>query len=100
MPSSVLEAFASGCPVVSTMAGGVPAILTDGLHGLLVPCGDFEAAAQKMLGLLDDPALARRLADAARETCGRYEWQSVRTLWISLYRRISRPRAIPEATAA
>ena len=42
MPSSVLEAFASGCPVVATHAGGVPAILTDRVHGLLVPCDDAE----------------------------------------------------------
>ena len=37
MPASVLEAFASGCAVVATNAGGVPAILSDGVHGLLVP---------------------------------------------------------------
>src|SRR3954468_1259563 len=45
MPTSVLEAYASGCAVVSTNAGGVPAILTDGLNGLLVPCNDHRAAA-------------------------------------------------------
>src|SRR5687767_5551997 len=54
MPTSVLEAFASGCPVVATRAGGVPAILTDGHHGLLVPCGDHRAAADAMLRLLDE----------------------------------------------
>ena len=47
MPSSVLEAFASGCAVVSTDAGGVPAILTNGVHGLLVPCNDDEGAAER-----------------------------------------------------
>ena len=45
MPASVLEAFASGCAVVATNAGGVPAILTDGLHGLLIECNDHQAAA-------------------------------------------------------
>jgi L-malate glycosyltransferase len=49
MPASVLEAFASGCAVVATNAGGVPAILTHDVHGLLVNCGDHRAAANAVL---------------------------------------------------
>ena len=52
MPASVLEAFASGCAVVATSAGGVPAILTDDVHGLLVRAGDHQAAGAAMLRLL------------------------------------------------
>jgi L-malate glycosyltransferase len=100
MPTSVLEAFASGCPVVATDAGGVPAILTDGLHGLLVPCNDHQAAADAILRLLDDPALARRLADTAFDGCARYQWSSVRSQWVALYRRMVRPRALAAATPA
>jgi glycosyltransferase involved in cell wall biosynthesis len=100
MPSSVLEAFASGCPVVSTEAGGVPAILTDGLHGLLVPCGDARAAADAMLRLIDDPAFARRIADAAFATCARYRWSAVRAEWTALYRRVAGPRAMTAPTPA
>ena len=92
MPSSVLEAFASGCPVVATNAGGVPAILTDELHGLLVDCNDDQSAADAVFRLLEDPALARRLADAALDTCARYQWSSVRAQWIALYRRMASPR--------
>jgi len=100
MPSSVLEAFASGCPVVSTNAGGVPAILTDGLHGLLVPCGDPSGAADAVFRLLEEPGLARRLADTALDTCATYQWSSVRAKWIALYRRIVRPSAVAAATPA
>ena len=69
MPASVLEAFASGCAVVATNAGGVPAILTDGEHGLLVDCDDHAAAADRILRLIADPALSARLTTSARESC-------------------------------
>lgn len=91
MPLSVLEAFAAGCPVVSTNAGGVPAILTDGQHGLLVDCADHRAAAERLLRLLEDPALARRLTAAARLSCEKYRWDVVRAQWLSLYRSMVYP---------
>ncbi len=100
MPASVLEAFASGCAVVATSAGGVPAILTNELHGLLVPCNDHQAAADGMIRLLEDPALARRMADAALDSCARYQWSSVRAQWIALYRPLVRPHALGAATVA
>src|SRR5262249_23152386 len=59
MPTSILEAFASGLPVVSTDTGGVPAILTDGTHGLLAPCDDHRALADRIVRLLEHPVLAR-----------------------------------------
>ena len=100
MPASVLEAYASGCPVVATSAGGVPAILTHEQHGLLVPCDDHQAAAAAMIRLIEDPALARQVADGARSTCARYQWSSVRAQWLALYRRLVRPRAFGAATTA
>jgi glycosyltransferase involved in cell wall biosynthesis len=100
MPASVLEAFASGCVVVATSAGGVPAILTDEVHGLLVRCDDEKAAAGAIIRLLEDPALAGRLADAALDSCARYQWSAVRAQWVALYRRLVRPRALGAATPA
>lgn len=100
MPSSVLEAFASGCAVVATDAGGVPAILTNGVHGLLVPRGDHEAAARAVLRVLEEPELGRTLADQARDSCGRYEWSAVRTEWLALYRSLAAARQVTEATPA
>jgi glycosyltransferase involved in cell wall biosynthesis len=100
MPTSVLEAYASGCPVVSTRAGGVPAILTDGVNGLLVPCGDHRAGADAMLRLLAAPDLARGIADAAVDGCARYQWASVRRQWLDLYRGLVEPRFAPVTTIA
>jgi L-malate glycosyltransferase len=90
MPTSVLEAFASGLPVVSTRAGGVPAMLTDGEHGLLAPLDDHHALADHIVGLIEQPARARRLARNAHETCRAYTWPAVRGQWLSHYRAVLR----------
>lgn len=94
MPASVLEAFASGCAVVATSAGGVPAILTDHVHGLLVDCDDHRAAAASVLRLIDDPVLAARLAGAARASCDAYRWDAVRAKWVALYRTLTRSAGV------
>lgn len=93
MPASVIEAFASGCVVVSTDAGGVPTILTDGVNGYMVPCGDYRAAAERAIRVIEDPETARRLAAAARESCERYRWVAVRSQWLSAYQRLLKPVA-------
>ena len=88
MPTSILEAFASGLPVVATNAGGVPAILTDGTHGLLVPRDDHRALADRIGRLLEQPAMARDLARNAHATCQAYTWPRVRDQWLSHYREV------------
>jgi L-malate glycosyltransferase len=88
MPVSVIEAYASGLPVVSTSAGGVPAILTHGEHGLLASLDDHETLAAHVLRLLDDSAYAQRLARAGYARCQEWVWPSVRDQWLAAYRSI------------
>jgi L-malate glycosyltransferase len=88
MPTSVLEAYASGLPVVATAAGGVPAILTDGEHGLLAPLDDHQAIAERVLRLLDDAPLAARIAGQALAQCEACTWPAVRDLWVDAYRGV------------
>ena len=90
MPTSVLEAFASGLPVVSTEAGGVPAILTHGEHGLLAQLADYETLGHHVLRLLDNPDYARQLARNAYATTHACTWPSVREQWVRAYRSVLR----------
>jgi glycosyltransferase involved in cell wall biosynthesis len=60
-----LEAQASGLPVVAGRTGGVPAVVAEGVTGLLTPIGDATAFAAAVARLLDAPAERARLATAA-----------------------------------
>ena len=99
MPNSVLEAMASGAPVVSTNVGGVPFILEDGVTGLLVPAGDHAAMADAVKRVLRESRFAHRLRDAALHEVQKYAWPRVRQRWLAVYAlALSDPRG--EARAA
>jgi glycosyltransferase involved in cell wall biosynthesis len=65
--STVLEALASGRPLVATTAGGIPEVVRDGENGLLVPQKDPVALAAAIERLRADPDLCRQLSRRARE---------------------------------
>jgi len=67
IPNSMLEAMASGAPVVATRHGGIPEAVTDGATGLLVPEDDPRALAAAMLRVMGDGGLARTLAAGGRK---------------------------------
>jgi len=97
-PASLLEAFASGLPVVTTDVGGIPFMLRHEEHGLLVPQGDHHALSAAALRLLDDPQLARRLARQARRICDEYTCTRVRVGWRGLYGALADRRGTVERT--
>jgi len=71
-PLAVLEAMALGKPVVATRVGGIPEMIEDGNHGLVVPPGDEGALASAIQTLLEDPAKGRELGGAARARVARH----------------------------
>ena len=84
-PVSVLEAFASGLPVVSTGTGDIAAMVRDGETGLIVPPDDPTAIVKAVISLLDDPERAARIGRQAATEVEKYTWARVKALWASVY---------------
>ncbi len=66
-PLAVLEAMASGVPVVATAHAGIADVVTHGEQGLLCAEHDVEAMAAHLLALVDDPELAGRMGRTGRD---------------------------------
>ena len=74
IPNVLAEAMATGLPVISTPVSGIPELIDDGEHGLLVPPRDAAALAAALRRVLGDKALHARLASAGRaRICARFD---------------------------
>ncbi|MGC1255376.1 MAG: glycosyltransferase family 4 protein [Candidatus Acidiferrales bacterium] len=92
MPVSILEAFASGTPVVTTAPQGIRYLVEHEHSGLLCEPGDWEALAKNVFRLLREPELALRLAQNAHEASQCCRWEVVREQWLEIYRSMFRPQ--------
>jgi glycosyltransferase involved in cell wall biosynthesis len=77
MPLTLLEAMASGMPVVTTNTCGMADVVEDGINGLLVPAADAALLSRAVERLCTSIELRKRLGAAAQETARRYTWQTV-----------------------
>ncbi|MEM2045969.1 MAG: glycosyltransferase [Candidatus Bathyarchaeia archaeon] len=96
MPMVLLEAHASGLPVVATDVGGNREVVIDGVTGFLVPPKDPEALAQAMLRLIELPEEKRqRMTEAARRhILANFSLDRVVDQWEALYRELLAKKGI------
>ncbi len=99
MPGVLIEAGLSALPVVATAVPGVRSVVEDGVGGFVVDVDDVEAMTDATARLLSDPALRRRMGEAARARCvARFSLDAVASCWTSFLdplvaRRVSSRRA-------
>ena len=95
MPNVVLEAMASGKPVVGTQVEGTEELVIPGETGLLVPPADAKALARNICRLIQESGLARRMGQAARKQVKEhYTVQTMVERYAQLYRDILKSKSL------
>jgi len=88
LPSVLLEAMATGMPVITTETCGMPDVVEDEFNGLLIPPADATAMGEAILRLAGSVELRQKLGEAARETMKRYTWEQAARQLEELYRHV------------
>lgn len=88
LPSVLLEAMATGMPVITTETCGMPDVVEHEFNGLLLPPANAEAIEDAVMRLADSVELRRKLGEAARETMRRYTWERSAQMLEKLFLRV------------
>jgi glycosyltransferase involved in cell wall biosynthesis len=105
-PNAVLEAMASGLPVIASRVGGLPELIVSGQHGVLVEPNQPEALAAAILDLMKQPDVAALMGLAARDRASRqFSFDRMVSQFEHLYLsqldgRAARPAPGPELAAS
>jgi len=76
-PNVIIEAMACGLPIIASRVGGIPDILTNDTNGYLVEAKDTHDMANKIILLLSDDALRKKISDNNRLLVKKYAWENV-----------------------
>ena len=99
--NTILEAMASGLPVIATAVGANAELVSEGVTGRIVPPADVGALAARMISLATDPALSKAMGRAGRlaaET--KYSLQTMTAAYRSLYDSQLKARGVPDRAPA
>jgi len=84
----LLEAMACGKPVITSNVGGIPFVVEDGKTGLLFESENVEDLAEKIVILLKDEKLRRKMGDAGLERVKEFTWNKITEQTVEVYREI------------
>ncbi|UCD15410.1 MAG: glycosyltransferase [Candidatus Omnitrophota bacterium] len=87
-PMVILEAFASGLPIIATKVGGISEIIKEGVNGFLVKPRDPEAIAERVIYLLQDDHLKNKIIQENIRESNLYSWNKVTQELEAIYSQI------------
>ena len=91
VPQALIQAMLVGLPCVTTSVGGIPELAMHEQTALVVPAQDAKSLGQALQRLLTDPALARRLGDAARaHAAANFSYQRMLDRMEQIYSQVAR----------
>ena len=89
LPRVAVQALAEGVPVVAYPLDGTPEVVLDGKSGFLVPVGDHDCAAEKILQILSDTQLRKSMGEYGRDLIReRFDWPVMSRTLIAEYERL------------
>ena len=89
MPNTVLEAMATGLPIVGTQAPGMDQLVTDGRNGYLIPPNDVSTMADRLRRLIDNPYERQRMGLESRKIAERqFSWGHITAQYVKIYERV------------
>ncbi|MDP2907404.1 MAG: glycosyltransferase, partial [Nanoarchaeota archaeon] len=77
--------MASGLPIVATPVNGIPYEMIEPYNGFLVPYGDINALKEKILLILNDKKLAKKISENNRKRAQDYDWDKIADRTLKVY---------------
>ena len=88
LPMTLLEAVHSGLPIIATDVGGCPEVVENGVNGFLTPAGNAEETAVRILRLVNEPALRKKMALASKARSKEFDIRTNSRRHLELYERL------------
>ena len=79
---SIVTALAIGLPVLSTRAGSIPEIISDGINGFLIRSDQPAALSHKIIQLVESPGLVASLSSGAKKSAATFAWPAASKSWL------------------
>ncbi|MEM4452263.1 MAG: glycosyltransferase family 4 protein [Ignisphaera sp.] len=88
LPTVILEAFASGLPVIATKVGGIPWLIKSSKAGVLIEPGDYASLSKAIENMLTDDSARKRMAMNASLYARSFDWNVIVSLVEELYKEV------------